>query len=218
MPESLIKLHKYVAVDDVRGYMNKLVNVGGYLGAINGHAFIIDQTTKGKHYGFFDFYKTRKAPVGQKSTIEKQITDVEASLDSYVWQDMPEIKDSHYKDCHHCNDAGLVRSRGVGCGECSGDGFVLIENTFNEHEVECKSCDGHGNEYSGMETCGHCEGTKLHLEYSPILLVGDGLALNGLYVSWFSDLPDVKISWHDEYRFFVLKFTGGFGLIMPMRT
>jgi hypothetical protein len=218
MPESLIKLHKYVAVGDCREYMNKVVDIGGCLGSIDGHTIIIDQTTKGKHYGFFDFYKSRKKKLNEKPLLQRQIEDIASNLDSYVWVDMPEIKDNHYKGCHHCNDAGLVRASGTVCVECSGDGEVSLENDFNDYSIRCKSCDGYGTKYAGMAMCHTCKGTKKHLEFVPMLPVSDNLSLNGAYVELFSDLPDVKVSWHEEYRYFLLKFTGGIGLIMPMRT
>jgi hypothetical protein len=211
-----IQLHKYTAKDDYKPQINKVLDVGGYLGATNRHALIVDCTTKGKHYGFFDFYANLESERGEPTKLKAQLESIESNLDSYAWQDMPVISESDYKKCFNCNSDGLVRSLGGECEECEGSGEVCLETDFNDYDVECKSCDGEGRGFSGMELCDRCDGTKRHLDYVPMLMGSGNWSLNGRYVQKFSALPDVKVCWHDEYEFFALKFTGGFGIVMPM--
>jgi len=218
MTESLINLSKYTSKNDARVFANKVINISGYLGVCNGHILIIDETTKDKHYGFLDFHSERKQQV-QDYKLEDQLNSIRENLDSFVWDDMPPINDEHYRDCHDCNDRGLVPIREDGCSECKGSGEVELENDHNSYEIECKGCNGDGNAFAGgFEPCNKCAGTKKHLSYVPVLTVNTKWALSGEYVQSLGRLPNVKLSWQEQYEFFAFKFTGGFGIIMPMRT
>lgn len=217
MSESSLNLSRYISSGDCREFTQKVVDIGGYLGACNGYYLIVDTTTKGKHYGFFDFHKERKQHVnGYK--LESQLQAIQENLDSFEWLDMPEIKDEHYRDCDSCNDNGKIPIRKTGCAECNGSGAVEFENDHNWYEVECKSCDGHGDEFTGgFENCHCCNGTKKHLSNVPVFKANDDWSMNGQYVELFNDLPNIKFFWHESYEYFVFRFTHGFGVIMPMR-
>jgi hypothetical protein len=218
MAESLLNLSQYTASGDCREFANKVVDIGGYLGVCNGHYLIVDTTTKGKHYGFYDFHEERKQYVsGYK--LESQLQAIQRGLNNFEWIDMPIIKEDHYKTCDACNEHGKVPARDTGCSECKGSGQVELENDYNTYEVDCKSCDGDGNELlGGMESCDCCKGSKKHLNYVPVLKANDDWSLNGQYVLLFENLPKVKLYWHEKYEYFLFKFTNGFGVIMPIRT
>lgn len=219
MSESLLNLSRYTSSGDVRDFANKVIDIGGYLGVCNGHYVLLDFTTKGKHYGFLDFNKEREKAMGYgKYSLGGQLKDIQKNLDYLPWQDMPTIKEEHYKECHDCNVFGKVPSRLYGCKECDGEGSVDLENEHNSYDVECKSCEGDGNEFAGgYENCSQCQGTKKHLSFVPMLKINKEYGINGEYVRLFNDLPNVKIAWHEKYKYYILKFTGGMVLVTAMR-
>jgi hypothetical protein len=217
MSESLLNLSQYTNKNDTRIFTNKIVKIGDCLGVCNGHIIIIDETTKGKHYGFHDFHASRKIEV-KEYKIESQLKSISDNLDTFDWSQMPQIKEEHYRDCNSCNDRGLVPVREVGCAECQGSGEVELENDYNTYEMECKSCAGEGDALTGcVEACGQCKGTKQHLTFVPVLIANDKWALSGEFVQSLGSLPDIRISWQEQYEYFVIKFSGGFGVVLPMR-
>lgn len=218
MTESLLQLSQFTTSGDIRDFTKKVTKIGDYLGVCTGHYLIVDITTKGKHYGFYDFHEERKKHVSDYK-LESQLQAIQKGLNNFEWSDMPVIKPEHYRICDSCNERGKKPAREVGCAECKGSGQVELENDYNSYEVNCKSCDGDGNEFAGgMVVCDQCNGLSKHLHYVPVLKANEDWAMNGQYVQLFKDLPNIKLSWHESYGYFVFKFSGGFGLVMPMRT
>ena len=188
------------------------------MGVCNGSLFILDLTSQGDHDGLFDFHKMRKAVVDDY-TMDQTLSTIQANLSTFMWQDLPEITESDYRECDLCNARGLLPNRSDGCEECDDSGRVEFENDFSSYEAECKSCEGEGNAIAGgMSACSKCRGTKKHLDYVPVWKISSEWSLNGEYLPLLAKLDGIKITWLSEYEYFVFQFVGGFGVILPMRT
>ncbi|MCP3177282.1 hypothetical protein MJO47_09245 [Desulfuromonas sp. KJ2020] len=127
-------------------------------------------------------------------------------LPNYNLEDLPQEK------CKECR--GHLRTSE--CPECSGDGFVEFENTYNCYSVDCQTCDGFGDvpDHEG-DICEVCSGTGIHLR---IPIAWGASHITVLYLEKIKKLPNVKMSkFGDGLEPFRFIFDGGVGLVMPYR-
>lgn len=142
-----------------------------------------------------------------------------------IWIDPPKFEIIE-RNCSKCKGTGKITV----CEECEGVGSLEFSNSYNDYDVECKSCFGKNIK---NEKCEACEGTGKYKEYSsPVIeasvrVVTDiringiyedfAVMLNGMYLEMIQDLPNIKIALQDNsIKPVKLKFDGGIGLLMPM--
>lgn len=213
-----IDLTQFKAVGDKRTFMNALFDLDGYLAATQGHYLVVDTSSKSTFYGFPKFEDLISPQNSGK--LQHQIHTIITSPEQFIWVDMPEISEDLHRDCRECNSRGMEKVFQGNCPECDGDGNLSFENEHNSYEVECKSCDGRGEQYVGLRFCSTCAGTKKHVMHIPIVHPGlgsDNWCLNGAHVKKFSSLAHCQIAWVDEWQTYAVKFDGGVAIILPMR-
>lgn len=221
--DEMLDITKFKAKNDCRLWMNSLFNLDGYIAACDGHKLVVDQHSKGKHFGFPKYEDlVNQKMKGRYQTFLKQAM-LEPEL--FEWHTPPTITEDMYKECTNCNKNGYVTKRGTGCFECGGSGEVELENDYNTYDVECKSCDGTGDEtLGGWENCEVCSGTKKHLMFVradiPTLdLTERSWTLNAQILQEFIHLECLKVAWVSEkgMELFLFKFSGGAAIVMPMK-
>lgn len=141
-------LTEFINEHDINPYARQIIDIGGSLGVCDGHMLLLDESTKGKHYGFLDFHKERRKAY-PNYTLDLKLEAIVGEFNDLPWMNTPPLKQGDYKECHACDSRGMVANRSVGCAECNNDGVVSFENDCNAYEVCCKSCDGDGNAFSG---------------------------------------------------------------------
>lgn len=144
-----------------------------------------------------------------------------------IWIDPPKFEIIE-RNCRKCEGIGKI----IVCKECNGTGDLEFSNSYNDYDVECKSCYGK-NSKNVNEKCEDCEGTGKYKEYSNLIIKASvktvldigvngiwkeiEIMLNGKYLEMIQDLPNIKIAIQDSsLKPIKLKFDGGIGLLMPM--
>lgn len=117
------------------------------------------------------------------------------------------IPDAEWKQCRTCRGAKKFTT----CKECDGEGD-FIHGTYN---YTCKKCDGDGaHPFADGETdCPDCNGEGRVLENVRI----DNTLFNAEYLKTINKLPDLELWVNPVLDCSVFRFTGGHGVIMPMR-
>ena len=213
MSDSLIALSNFMNKRDTRDFTSKLIDVAGYLGACNGHLLIVDSTINNKNNGLLDFYKQRIKNTTDYN-LHRQLEGVEKRLNHYSWSDLPVIDNDLYQQCYCCNGRGKVRKKQYSC-ECLSSEKVRREGDYNKYPDGSQFCVDNDST-DDFVTCFQCKGSKKNITYASVLAANDKWVLNGEYVLLLCDLPDIKISWQEHHELCLFKFTGGFGVIMPM--
>ena len=119
------------------------------------------------------------------------------------WQALPPFK-LEKNTCCECQGSGKVKicpwCRGLTtCKRCeNADGYIPVAATDKNGET-CEGCDGVGE------------------VPDPGRIIVDGVRLNAIYLNKLAMLPRVEISCYDETSPVIIRFEGGFGLLMPMR-
>ncbi len=122
------------------------------------------------------------------------------------WLELPSLEMlGELKPCPKCGGATAAT-----CPECDGEGVVILSNSFNEYECECRSCDGNGE----TNYCSTCKGMGTSEAISSVDLAGSSFTT--AFLRKFHLLPGCKIAPPTgDGRFAWLKFEGGDGLTMP---
>lgn len=212
----MLDITKFKAKNDPRAWLNRIIDVGGFLGACNGSYVVIDTTTKSKFYSFPKFEKFAPNSV---ELIDKLFSIVKTPSD-FKWQEMPNISHITPKQCSDCNINGFTQKRDYDCRECNGEGTVTLESNYNTYEIECKSCEGDGYEFSGWQRYPNSHGTKKDYNLVPITLNSqskNACSLNAAYAFKFSTLNSVQIAWRDDWGMYAVRFDTGAAVILPMR-
>lgn len=213
----MLDITKFTADEDYRAWLNRVFDFNGFLAASNSHYVVIDTSTKSKFYGFPKFEDC--AP--KSRDLFEKVDQILNNSDSFDWHEMPDISKIAPNECSECDKNGYVRKHSGPCLECDGDGEVVLKSDYNTYVVDCKRCDGEGVEFSGLEKCPNCLGTKKSYRFVPILLENQSnkaWALNAAYALRFSNLNGLQIAWRNDWQMYAAKFDNGAAILMPMRT
>jgi len=118
------------------------------------------------------------------------------------------------KKCSWCRGSGRTQI----CQECDGDGYVELENDFNQYSAECKTCRGEGETPGGPEKCSNCDGTgQAYVDKYDHVDIGD-VRLGKKLLDKIKDLPGVRLGPVDgaERQQVAFCFDGGDGILMTM--
>ena len=187
----------FVAKQDPREFIRKPIRENGYLYATNGAIAIRCAD---------DNEITDVADIGDWNIPERIDALVSAAdYEEVVFKPLV-FKDSKV-ECRSCNGLGRVTT----CEACE-DGIF----EHYGHHYECRSCNamGYVPGKAGDIECPECYGDKFTFDNVRV----DGRLFNGDYLDRLSRLPDIQIHVSiDESAASIFKFTGGIGVIMPMR-
>lgn len=196
-------LQKFCSTDLTRVNINKPFSRGEYTYATNGHILV---------------RIARIGDIGEQEKSDKfKPTEPEtlfAAVKDYPYHPIPDIPVPLSKDCFKCAGTGKTKT----CPECDGDGEVHFSTRWNDYTCECESCNGDGLLVNGKgpdQTCDKCDGSGKIIETKNY--EASGRLYNGLYLSWLKELPDCVLAAAEGTEPGHFKFTGGDGLIMPLR-
>lgn len=121
------------------------------------------------------------------------------------WIDLPEYEISESEKCWSCKGTGKSSK----CTKCGGEGEWHGEDV-------CGFCNGEGHMPSSEDGCESCYDTGVDMR-TPIHIGINKIAM--LYLERIKELSGIKISDANKINEpFRIKFDGGYGLIMPMRS
>lgn len=171
-------------------------------------------------------------------------TDGHAMIRVPAMDTVPEAIQARGHECRNMINEALARSVIVWqclppfelerkpCPECGGTGYVKICPAYGNPDIKCGNgigslCSKHNDDCftgcnptdKGARKCEECEGDgKIDL---PGNIIVDGsmckVRISTILLDKIKDLPGVKIAPHDSESFFLFRFDGGDGLMMPMR-
>mgnify|MGYP003407694151 FL=1 len=187
----------FVAKDDPREYLMLPTRANGYLYATNGHICVRCKDDPEVADSADPVAKNIPARVDRLISV----TDYE----EVVFK--PLVFERVQHKCRSCKGTGHI----ISCYACD-------DGTFDHYgiEYECRTCDAMGfiPDDDSNTPCHECDGNKYTLNHARV----DGRLFNGDYLDRLSKLPDIQIYVSiDESAASIFKFTGGIGVIMPMR-
>lgn len=121
-----------------------------------------------------------------------------------AWHSVENLQLVADETCPICNG----KRETVKCKECGGTGEIDLDTAYNTYTVECKTCEGEGE-----TRCENCSGTG---KIDGVTLVG-GYKFSSKLLRRLKPLPDCVLAPVSQTHPAVFRFTGGDGLIMPMR-
>jgi hypothetical protein len=195
-----INIEKFAGVDDYRTYLNRPWRRDGKLYATNGH-FMIEIDDDGRDAAAF----------------EKQPDCVGIFAKHTPGEFMPIPPLAAPARCEWCKGHGVCYREA--CPDCDGNGEFMR----GMHEYECKRCEGDG--YFLFPTappgeketrCSACYGLGEEVRKDRGTPVGDLLVATRL-LRVLTELPGVEVAVCKAPEALWFRFTGGRGLVMPMR-
>jgi len=138
-------------------------------------------------------------------------------FDSKEWAPFPKHSAGYVlKKCLKCCSGYIPKE----CPDCSGEGFVVCLEC--ENETECKKCGGEGYISDEKILCNFCNGTGSVKELIPQKMPGTNINVAGRMFQLVHSLPNPEYSIHSpKYGvspMVLLRFDGGTGIVMPLRT
>lgn len=200
-------LAPFVGANDVRSWLNNPFSIGGDLLASNG-SILVCVTGAGSD--------AHAAPPDQKLVyaLYEKATKRNWEGATIHPDSVKPIGDAHGITCRIC--AGRGRIIIDWCGDCDGEG------TFQHglHDYDCKECNATGYTHTpgDEDICPECIGSGIRSYVSSTVRHGD-LSIAYRYIKHLKQLPDCVIDpvIHDGDSGFWFLFTGGWGLVMPVR-
>lgn len=125
------------------------------------------------------------------------------------WVGLPAYVLPALKRCGRCRGNGRIST----CPECGGDGFLEFNNAFNSYEVDCDSCDGHGDVSGSDNPCSTCAGLGQYCPDDVVEIPFYGHKINAILLEKIKELPDLQLfTAPTDERFYHFTFTGGMGV------
>lgn len=125
--------------------------------------------------------------------------------------EIPDFQQPETEKCPACKGAGKITR----CPECGGSGYIEFETDYNDYEVVCESCHGHGTTIGDEQICDCCNGTGTKKVIKRIDVGCAGFSSH--YLAMLKELPGVLIAPAGLDRPAYFKWDDGDGLLMPMR-
>lgn len=207
----MIDLQKYCSKKSLLGLaLNTPFSNAEHTYATNGHVFI--RVPKIASIENDEMYSFDKAI----ASLEKYIVGFEG----LVFHPIGDLPPLAYKSCDTCDGVGQVHAEKE-CMECRGFGEVKFSNSYNDYEIECKSCEGSCvvEDTSKLVPCSTCEGQKqvLDSELNRMTFTNNGASsdVDSAYVREFADLPNAVCA--VVGKGLAIKFDGGSGFILGMK-
>lgn len=125
--------------------------------------------------------------------------------------DIPDFPQPDPEKCSVCKGVGKITR----CPECEGKGYIEFETDYNDYEVDCATCHGHGSTIGDEQICDCCNGTGTKKVMKRIDIGCTGLSSH--YLTMLKDLPGIQIAPTEPVRANYFKWDDGEGLLMPMR-
>lgn len=198
-----IDLTKFCATsDDPREYIRTPFRSPEGIVATNSHILICIDDDGGEYPDVFHQAK------GYAAKFKGYINDPERS-----WFFAASIALPEAKPCMACNGKGHVHEED--CDDCDGEGSFK----HGSHWYDCKECDGNGKVLAGAGSgsktpCHKCSGSGEDFLAVPVLHT----AFQRKYLALIAGLPDCHLGLPAEpLETTVFTFTGGWGVIMPVR-
>ena len=167
--------------EEVREWMQVPQQFEGHVVCTNGHVLLV---VNGKG-------AQKTCPAGIYSEFSKYVR--EALCEDRVFRDLELPRPPKPQDCWVCNGSGLLHNK---CDECSGDGFVEFENSFNLYEFHCKSCAGAGRGAPTKDQCKNCHGRGKQFDFNQNELLS-GVKLQWKYLSLLYGQPGIRVAFLD---------------------
>lgn len=198
----MIDINDFVGRGDCREYMNQPFTMSGRTMASNGHLIISVPEASG--FNYCEDLDSKKV---------RDMLDDAMSADYVILGDIDMPERSKCKVCKGCGKASESE-----CDECDGRGEVELSNDYNEYEVDCKSCNGSGEnvELHTEIDCYSCDGSgEVFPEFFSIEI--DGAFINAKYVEKIKRLPDVMVCSDAKKNMLYFNSGDAYGVILGMR-
>lgn len=195
---TLEQLSKFCDADHHK--MFKPFTFGNYSYASNGHLLV--RVPRVKECEAWESLNERAAAMFDS-------LDMPTILDALI--EIPDFQQPESENCTVCKGSGKITK----CPECDGSGYVEFENDYNEYEVYCKNCNGHGSIIGEESVCESCDGTGKKKIMKRIDVGCTGFS--HIYLNMLKALPGMKIAPIEPTQANYFKWDEGDGLIMPMR-
>lgn len=200
-------LAPFVGASDIRSWLNAPFAIAGDLLASNG-SILVCVTGAGSDADAAPFTQQLVYALHKKAIARNWDGATIAANDVKPRGKADEIS------CQTCDGSGRINMRE--CTDCDGEG----DFDHGKHTYECKECRGHGYTYrAGTEDmCPECIGSGIRSHVSSTVRQGDR-SIAYRYIKRMQQLPDCFIDpvIHDGDSGFWFRFTGGWGLVMPIR-
>lgn len=197
-------LAPFVGASDIRSWLNNPFSIGGDLLASNGMILVCvsgagcdADTAPPDQQGVYALYKKGKERSWQGATIPANSVKPIGNVIEIT--------------CNVCDGSGRINMRE--CTDCDGEG----DFDHGKHTYECKECSGNGYTYrAGKEDmCPECVGSGFRTRATTTVR-HDEFSISYRYIHQLQQLPDCVIDPAMDVGFW-FRFTGGWGLVMPVR-
>lgn len=192
-----IDLQQFCSVADFNDLFEAPFNIGKYTFATNRHIIVRVPLIKK--------YVELESSLSSDSILRIiQSAETATDLIPLVDWEKPELK-----ECEDCGGTGRVDK----CVECNGYG-----ETQNHNIEPCEKCDTSGVVPGNEKDCPYCKGKGKKYPFFKPCLIGNGIYAAAEYIALIKALPNPHIGVSGKPDDAIpFKFTGGIGLLMPMR-
>ena len=126
--------------------------------------------------------------------------------------DIPDFPQPEPEKCSVCKGVGKITR----CPECEGKGYIEFETDYNDYEVDCETCHGHGSTIGDEQVCDCCNGTGIIKKVMKRVEIGCA-GFSSHYLTMLKELPGIMIAPTEPEKANYFKWDEGDGLLMPMR-